>query len=144
MPAYAGDVSPRQCWEALSRKVPTGVVIDVRSAAEWAADGIPQVADDMHPVVFQQWQQSPHMNIDPAFGASLETSLKEAGVGKDDNLFFMCRAGIRSRAAAIEMNSRGYKRAYNIAGGFDGHLNERGQSGLIDGWKADGLPWGQQ
>jgi rhodanese-related sulfurtransferase len=55
----------------------------------------------------------------------------------------LCRSGARSRAAAIAMTRAGLERAYNVAGGFEGELDENRHRGLRNGWKAAGLPWKQ-
>jgi rhodanese-related sulfurtransferase len=56
---------------------------------------------------------------------------------------FLCRSGVRSRAAAIAMTRAGFSRAYNIAGGFEGDLDGERHRGAANGWKAAGLPWKQ-
>jgi rhodanese-related sulfurtransferase len=37
----------------------------------------------------------------------------------------------------------GFARAYNIAGGFEGDPDGMRHRGLVNGWKAEGLPWRQ-
>jgi len=58
-------------------------------------------------------------------------------------LLFLCRSGVRSRAAAIAMTAAGYSRAYNIAQGFEGDPDAERHRGNKNGWKASGLPWKQ-
>ena len=40
---YAGDVTSREAWEALSRD-PEAVLVDVRTDAEWAYVGLPDLS----------------------------------------------------------------------------------------------------
>jgi len=58
-------------------------------------------------------------------------------------VFFLCRSGVRSRAAAIALASAGWARCYNIAEGFEGGLDEARKRGALGGWRAGGLPWTQ-
>ena len=41
------------------------------------------------------------------------------------------------------MTQAGFKACYNVAGGFEGDLDENGHRGRKNGWKAGGLPWRQ-
>jgi rhodanese-related sulfurtransferase len=58
-------------------------------------------------------------------------------------VLFLCRSGGRSKSAAIAQTGAGYKKCYNVAGGFEGDLDADGHRGHIGGWKAAGLPWKQ-
>ena len=62
---------------------------------------------------------------------------------KDAPLYFLCRSGIRSKAAAIAMAEAGFTACFNVAGGFEGPPDDRGHRGGSSGWKAEGLPWRQ-
>jgi hypothetical protein len=64
-----------------------------------------------------------------------------AGAVADTPVLFLCRSGARSRAAAIAMTRAGFTRAYNIAGGFEGDMDQERHRGNRNGWKASGLPW---
>ena len=83
------------------------------------------------------------MNVNEEFTATVAQAVKEAGVSEDANLFFLCRSGVRSRSAAVAMTAVGFKAAHNIAGGFEGDLDEERHRGRSNGWKAAGLPWRQ-
>jgi rhodanese-related sulfurtransferase len=69
--------------------------------------------------------------------------LKALGVQLDDDLFFICRSGSRSLAAAKVMAAAGYRACHNVAGGFEGPLDDERHHGSAGGWKAAGLPWQQ-
>lgn len=83
------------------------------------------------------------MQVDPSFANALATVLDGEGVDADAELFFLCRSGGRSAAAAAAMTSAGYANCFNVAGGFEGGHDEAGQRGRMNGWKATGLPWRQ-
>ncbi len=65
-----------------------------------------------------------------------------------ERLLFICRSGQRSmaaaRAVAEALAAEGVAaRCSNVAEGFEGELDSRGQRGRHNGWKARGLPWRQ-
>jgi hypothetical protein len=35
----------------------------------------------------------------------------------------------------------GYRACHNVAGGFEGQLDDERHRGSVGGWKAAGLPW---
>jgi rhodanese-related sulfurtransferase len=74
--------------------------------------------------------------VDPRFADRLARELGALG----DDLFF-CRSGSRSLAAAKAMAAAGYRACHNVAGGFEGPLDDERHRGSADGWKAAGLPW---
>ena len=139
---YGGDLTPKQCWTLLDSESAT--LIDVRTNAEWAYVGMPELASHMNPLVGQQWQTLPHMEVDGDFVGNLQSKLGQLGVKKDGKLCFICKTGGRSRAAAMAMTAAGYPNSYNVTHGFDGDADDKGHRGTINGWKADDLPWRQQ
>jgi rhodanese-related sulfurtransferase len=71
----------------------------------------------------------------------LAGELRALGMQFDDDLFFICRSGSRSLAAAKAMATAGYRACHNVAGGFEGPLDDERPRGSVGGWKAAGLPW---
>ncbi len=132
------DVPPRAAWQALCDE-PGAVLCDVRTEPEWAFVGLPDLGQAGKAPVLIPWQVYPTMQQNPDF----LKSLAEAGVGPDQPLFFLCRSGGRSRAAAIAAAAAGYSRVFNIADGFEGPVSRDGRRGTLAGWKAEGLPWRQ-
>jgi rhodanese-related sulfurtransferase len=130
---YTGDVTSCQAFDAVSGD-PTAVLVDCRTEAEWLFVGVPAVAG----TVFVEWTRFPDGAVNPRFF----DELAEAGVTPDKSVYFICRSGQRSRSAAIAATSAGYASAYNVADGFEGHINGDGRRGVV-GWKAAGLPWRQ-
>ena len=138
--SYAGDVTAADVWRALESDA-SAALVDVRTVAEWSFVGVPDLGSLAKRAIFQEWQSYPSMQVDPGFADSLAATLEAAG--PDVPLYFLCRSGARSQAAAAAMAARGYTRCFNIAGGFEGPLDGGRHRGLTAGWKADGLPWMQ-
>ena len=99
--SYAGDVTPAEAWEALSDD-PAAVLVDVRTAAEWSYVGLPDLRGLAKDVVRIEWQTYPSGAVNADFVAELAT----AGVDRDAPVYFLCRSGVRSVAAA-EAATRG-------------------------------------
>lgn len=135
---YAGDVMPERAWEILESD-PKAVLVDVRTPAEWAYVGVPDVSALDRRTVFVPWVLYPSMQQNEAFA----DQLADAGVKPDDTVLFICRSGVRSRSAAIAMTGLGYGTCYNVATGFEGDHDEHKHRGTVAGWKVCGLPWSQ-
>ena len=139
---YKADIGPDEVWTRLGND-PGGVLIDVRSRAEWAFVGAPDLSSIGKEVVYVAWKDFPAMQVDPDFADSLDAVLAGQGVDRNAELFFLCRSGGRSAAAAAAMTATGYANCFNVAGGFEGGHDENGQRGKTGGWKAACLPWRQ-
>ena len=139
---YAGDRSPKDCLDHL-RTDAAAQLIDVRTTAEWAYVGSPDLTGLGREALRLEWQVFPAMTVNPDFVSTLAASLAARGVAKDAPLYFLCRSGIRSKAAAIAMADAGFTACFNVAGGFEGPPDDRGHRGGSSGWKAEGLPWRQ-
>ncbi len=136
--SYAGDLSPTQTYQLLTED-PDAVLVDVRTEAEWAYVGLPDLSALGRDVLRVQWVRYP----DGARNSSFLDELAAAGVKPDQQVAFLCRSGVRSAGAAREATTAGYQYAYNIAEGFEGPLDDAGHRGAAGGWKARGLPWRQ-
>lgn len=132
------DVAPRQVWEALMSN-PDALLCDVRTNAEWSFVGVPELSQAGKQTLLIQWQLFPSMQPNPNFLAGLSA----AHAGHEAHIYFICRSGARSMAAAQAAKAAGFKHVYNVKDGFEGPLDPRGHRGLVAGWKADGLPWKQ-
>lgn len=137
MSGYAGDLTPQQAWELLAG-TPKVWLVDVRTRAEWAWVGGPDLAELSQPTVQIEWSSWPGGAANTEFVAEL----KAAGIDPADQVLFLCRSGVRSVAAAETATAAGFSAAYNILGGFEGALDPAGHRG-VGGWKANGLPWVQ-
>jgi rhodanese-related sulfurtransferase len=136
------DVGVEQVWTTLQSD-PRSQLVDVRTRAEWTYVGIPDLGRVGKRPVLVEWQTFPDQAIDPRFAERLAGELKALGVGLGDELFFICRSGSRSLAAAKAMAAIGYHACHNVACGFEGPLDDGRHRGAIAGWKAAGLPWQQ-
>ena len=136
--SYAGDLDPAETYRMLAEDT-DAVLVDVRTRAEWHYVGLPDLTPLDKRVVTLEWLTYP----DGAVNASFATELAAAGVPKDAPVFFLCRSGVRSLAAAKAATAAGFRRAHNVTGGFEGDLDGAGHRGRTSGWKAAGLPWRQ-
>jgi rhodanese-related sulfurtransferase len=139
---YAGDLLATDAYEMLVTDA-ASVLIDVRTQAEWAYVGTPDLRSLGKTMQFLEWQTFPSMEVDGRFSDRLSSILDRAGVNRGAKLIFLCRSGHRSRLAAAAMTSAGWSPCLNIADGFEGPPNSSGQRGIVGGWKAGGLPWTQ-
>ncbi len=135
---YAGDVTSREAWEALSRD-PEAVLVDVRTDAEWAYVGLPDLSTIEKTPILVPWQSFPNMQINPNFAAEIVAK----GVGPHQTVYLICRSGQRSRHAAMALTAAGYGQCYNVSDGFEGGHDPERHRGTVEGWKAADLPWTQ-
>jgi len=136
--SYAGDISPKQAWDILADN-PKATLVDVRTDAEFAYVGNPDLSSLGKQVLRVYWKVFPAMEVNPNFVAEVG----KTGVAKDAPLLFLCRSGVRSRDAAVAMTAAGFKECYNVADGFEGDKDATGHRGTVNGWKVAGLPWAQ-
>lgn len=134
---YAGDLTPSQAWDLLAADR-RAVLVDVRTEAEWAFVGLPDLSVLGKPVVRVEWNRWPTGGHNPAF----LDELRGAGIEPGTPVAFLCRSGHRSVAAADAATSAGLGPAYNVLDGFEGPLDDRGHRGRR-GWRAEGMPWRQ-
>lgn len=133
------NVSPRQTWEALGTD-PQAQLVDVRTDAEWAYVGLPDLTDAGKQPVLIPWQRFPTGQVNEGF----VEQLRQAGFTPEHRIYFLCRSGVRSVAAADAAIGAGFPHAYNVADGFEGPPDAEGHRGTLAGWKADELPWRQR
>lgn len=144
--AYAGDISVVEIWERLqapAQRLGRSVLVDVRTRAEWAFVGIPDLSPIGGEPVLIEWQTFPTGQPNLDFVSMLEQNLADRNVDKATPIYFLCRSGTRSAAAATAMTTAGYGACYNITEGFEGPIDENGHRGTVSGWKQCGLPWRQ-
>jgi rhodanese-related sulfurtransferase len=133
------NVAPTQTWEALQADA-AAQLVDVRTDAEWNFVGLPELNAAGKQTVLIPWQTYPTMQRNNAF----ETNLTQAGLTAENKIYFICRSGVRSMAAAEAARAAGFPHVFNVADGFEGPPDAEGHRGGIAGWKADGLPWRQR
>jgi rhodanese-related sulfurtransferase len=136
------DVPVLETWKRL-RGDPKAVLVDVRTRAEWAFVGVPDLSKLGRNVLLIEWQSFPDNRVATDFADTLEAELTARGVEKTDEIFFICRSGGRSRMAAEVMAAAGYRHCQNVADGFEGPMDADRHRGQIAGWKFEGLDWVQ-
>ena len=133
-----GNVSSQQAWEALSGDE-NALLVDVRTTAEWSYVGVPDLGAIGKRATLIVWQDFPSGEINADFMGELE----RAAADRDRPVYFLCRSGARSLAAARRAEAAGYRQVFNVADGFEGSPDGAGHRGNMEGWKAAGLPWRQ-
>jgi rhodanese-related sulfurtransferase len=127
---YQGDIAPPEAFERLKKNA-NSVLIDVRTQPEWTFVGVPQVDR----LVRLSWQ----MEVNARFVAEVESM----ALPKDAEIMCICRSGARSASAASALSGAGFTNVWNVAEGFEGDKDVKGQRGKTNGWKSHGLPWVQ-
>ncbi len=112
----------------------------MRTDAEWLFVGVPDLGAIAKQPLLIPWQVFPAMQVNAGFAEAA----RRAGALPGQPLYFICRSGQRSAAAAEAMREAGFAHVYNVAGGFEGPPDADGHRGTVAGWKAEGLPWRQR
>ncbi len=133
------NVTPAAVWDAL-RTDPDAQMVDVRTDAEWNFVGIADLSEVNKAPALIPWQVFPSMQVNAAF----TDQMTQAGLKPENKIYFLCRSGVRSMAAAQAAIAAGFAHAYNIADGFEGPPDASGHRGVTAGWKASDLPWRQR
>lgn len=144
MARRVGEVSPDRAWDILCQNQ-SSALVDVRTRAEWAFVGLPDLSSLGREPVLVEWVQYPSMAPNSQFVEQLTAALGDA---LPDTLLFICRSGQRSRFAAQAVaeqlsGAEGVPELLNVAEGFEGDLDSQGHRGGMSGWKHRGLPWRQ-
>jgi rhodanese-related sulfurtransferase len=135
---YAGDLEPLDAYRLLADDV-QAVLVDCRTTAEWSYVGAPDLAEIDKQVSFVEWNRFPDGALNDQFVEELSTAVPDRNVP----LLFLCRSGVRSKAAAVAATAAGWAKSFNISDGFEGPTDPDGHRGETAGWKAVGLPWRQ-
>ena len=133
------NVSPVAVYETL-KSDKMARLVDVRTDAEWAFVGLPDLSATGQDPVLIPWQMYPTMQVNGGF----VEHLRKAGLTPEHKIYFLCRSGVRSVAAANAAAAGGFANVFNIVDGFEGPPDVDGHRGVTAGWKADALPWQQR
>jgi len=140
---YAGELSVADAY-ALLKDDKKAVLVDVRTQAEWAWVGIPDLSGIGKKPIFVEWASYPGMKQAADFAQRLIEELTARGADMETPALFMCRSGVRSLAAARALAAAGWRLCYNISEGFEGGLDAAThRRGALGGWRARGMPWTQ-
>ncbi|MBM3579359.1 MAG: rhodanese-like domain-containing protein, partial [Alphaproteobacteria bacterium] len=129
----------------LLKKDKNSVLVDVRTFEEFSFVGTVDPQDFNGRMILTPWKINPGMKENPSFVPNLEEMLKKlfGNKAKEAKIIFMCRSGGRSDAAARFVTNLGYNNCYNLLSGFEGELDPDEHRGVMNGWKAEKLPWKQ-
>lgn len=140
------ETDPEMAYQTLLQD-PKSVLIDVRTEAEWTHIGMPDLASLNREVICVEWVRGPDRMKNDGF---LEELRNQLGDQAPSRLFFICRSGARSLAAAEAVagvletwfpgSVGGPVHCTNVAEGFEGN-RPAGAFGSGNGWKERGLPW---
>lgn len=138
------EASPVDVYRTLSQD-DSAALVDVRTRAEWTFIGLPDIATTEKPLWPIEWVSFPAMGRNERF---MDQLLEMADGALPPRLFFICRSGARSLAAARAVAEEAERRGTpvhctNVSEGFEGDLDAEGHRGTINGWKVHGLPWRQ-
>ena len=138
------EVDPAEAYRLLESE-PETALIDVRTQAEWAFVGVPDLSALGRPFWPIEWVAFPSMAQNPAF---IDELAARTDGKRPARVFFICRSGTRSMAAAqlvaAALAEQGVAaHCTNVAEGFEGDLDRDGHRGRVNGWKMRGLPWRQ-
>lgn len=138
-------INPSDAFELLKNN-PDSVLVDVRTFEEFDSIGVANPAEFNNRMILLPWQLMPSMEVNESFEDQLEAETQKlfGDKAKEAKIIFMCRSGARSYQAANHSLMNGYQHCYNLNNGFEGDVNDSGQRGQVNGWKASSLPWGQK
>lgn len=94
--AFVDEAAPEDAWNAQSIDEHAALV-DVRTRAEWSFSGMPDLSEIKRNVLTVEWQSWPEMSPNLGFLSDLQ---EQMGLTQLSRLFFLCRTGGRSIAAA--------------------------------------------
>ncbi|HHJ19015.1 MAG TPA: rhodanese-like domain-containing protein [Gammaproteobacteria bacterium] len=130
-------ITPKQAAELLETN-PAAILIDVRTNMEFLMIGHPTGARHI------SWLDEPDWEPNPNFVREVRHLLL-GGIsctqGECPPILLICRSGKRSADAGTKLIESGIENIFNIAGGFEGPLDEHHHRSSIAGWRFDGLPW---
>ena len=103
--------------------VVTGVVL----RQQWQQVGVPVLPGLPQTAIFLTWDAAQGA----AGNAGFLQALRQQVPDMETPIYFLCRSGGRSRAAAEAATALGYNTCFNVLGGFESPSS---------GWVASGLP----
>ncbi|NDU86088.1 MAG: rhodanese-like domain-containing protein [Ferrovum sp.] len=124
-------LKPREAFDYLAQHT-DAVLVDVRSEIEYMFVGHPTGA------VHIPWIDGPNWELNPHFVPQVR---KVAHAERP--VVLICRSGVRSVEAAKALEEAGWHTVCSIAHGFEGDLDDQHHRNAVNGWRFEGLPWGQ-
>lgn len=134
------ELTPPQAWQVLQGD-PAAVLLDVRSKMEYEYVGHPMGAKHVSLMEPPDWQVE--QQFVARVNAALAAESAQHGEPSQRPVLALCRSGKRSALAAELLLAAGFRTVSNIAEGFEGDRDEKGQRSHINGWRFHNLPWEQ-
>jgi rhodanese-related sulfurtransferase len=126
-------LKPKEAW-AFLQATPEAVFVDVRMEIESMYVGRPPGSINI------PWYEYPEFEADAdAFVATVKSEVKTL----DQTVVLICRSGSRTLDAGKALLDAGFAKVINVLHGFEGDLDANDHRSTINGWRFDGLPWGQ-
>lgn len=135
---YEVNIEPLEAFDIL-KKEENSFLVDVRTLPEWSYVGLPDLRSLNKDVLCISWLRYPNMDVNPDFLQQLESAIPDRGA----KIFFICKVGGRSLEATNFARRSGYKNCFNVVDGFEGQPDENNHRSVVNGWRAEGLPWFQ-
>jgi rhodanese-related sulfurtransferase len=126
-------LKPKETW-AFLESTPDAVFIDVRMEIESMYVGRPPRSINI------PWYEYPDFEAD---ADSFVAAVKSEVTSLDQPVVLICRSGSRTLDAAEALLDKGFTRVINVLHGFEGDLDANDHRSTVNGWRFDGLPWGQ-
>jgi rhodanese-related sulfurtransferase len=126
-------LKPKETWEFL-QTTSDAIFVDVRMEIESMYVGRPIGTINI------PWYEYPDFEANPeAFAAAVRQEVASL----DQPVVLICRSGARTLNAAQALLDQGFTRVINVLHGFEGDLDDSDHRSTVNGWRFDGLPWGQ-
>ena len=126
---------PKEAYNFLQEH-PNALFVDVRSHMENLFVGHP--AGSIH----IPWIDEPEWKVNTHFVTLVRQAMLGGATGAAP-VVLICRSGVRSLEAGKVLVEAGIKEVYNVAEGFEGHLDDAHHRSTLGGWRFHGLPWEQ-
>jgi rhodanese-related sulfurtransferase len=132
-PSQLQHLTPKETW-AFIQTTPDAIFVDVRMEIESMYVGRPLGTINI------PWYEYPDFEADTdKFVAAVRSEVSNL----DQPVVLICRSGSRTLDAAQALLDKGFTRVINVLHGFEGDLDVNDHRSTINGWRFDGLPWGQ-
>lgn len=139
-----GDVTPVQAFDMIQKDPNHTFLVDIRTRYEYQDIGHPVGAYNI-PFKFYTTEVG-EKGYNKVANKNFCNDLKALFNPEVDTLLLMCRSAKRSIGACNLAVECGFKKVYNVLGGFEGdkikakdHPNYGKR--MLAGWRLDGLPW---
>jgi rhodanese-related sulfurtransferase len=132
-PSQLQHLTPKETW-AFIQATPDAIFVDVRMEIESMYVGRPLGTINI------PWYEYPDFEAD---ADKFVSAVRSEVSSLDQPVVLICRSGARTLDAAQALLDKGFTRVINVLNGFEGNLDANDHRSTVNGWRFDGLPWGQ-